>query len=259
MCLLQAKRYSHSRAVCFKLKKKENLSLASSAPAGPVTPSTSVAAVEKDNKESNLTVALISKDEHRIIKTDNPQVKIVDINNVKCKLFALIDTGSPISFISSDVFNDIFKCSQSNLDQASSVYKAINGMQIKIVGSINSSLQLELLPDSTAKIKFHVLQDNYNAYNIILGLDFINENGLSINFSPRKDLDEDKLQLLRQVASIDLIRDDKENIDSIISDIQIDFDMIAKQKLINTIIEVEDTEVFLPENDYLVKVSLKDE
>lgn len=94
--------------------------------------------------------------------------------------------------------------------------------------------------------------------DLIIGLDFVELHELSLLYKPGNIL-ENKLELLREVASVETIDEIQTDIVSVLSEIEVDFDKSVKKRLIDTVLEVENTDVSPVIDDYLVKVELKDE
>ncbi|KMQ88874.1 hypothetical protein RF55_11569 [Lasius niger] len=101
----------HTKLECFKLKRKEkNLpkteSKATSSsvsavdqvvqPSAEASPSTSKDTLEVSQPS---TVAVIADNSERRIELCDSQLKVVFLNNNACNIVALLDTGSPVSFI----------------------------------------------------------------------------------------------------------------------------------------------------------------
>lgn len=131
----------HTRKECNKLKKKEQ----SRNPSQPTTVS-QASALEEPPAEALDSVVFIENNEGRKIITDCVLIKVNDLNNSICSSFAFLDTGSPISFISSVAYKKFFSNNQSVMLPSLS-YKAVNNIPIKITGIINSTIKLEALPN----------------------------------------------------------------------------------------------------------------
>ncbi|KYN08832.1 hypothetical protein ALC57_19068 [Trachymyrmex cornetzi] len=91
---IYCKAKGHSRTNCFKLRKKEGMQ--------PATPTpTSVAAAEEAETAASEKSTIIAGVENasQALKIDDIAPKVKVINDVHCELSALLDTGSPASFI----------------------------------------------------------------------------------------------------------------------------------------------------------------
>ncbi|XP_011878157.1 PREDICTED: uncharacterized protein LOC105567696, partial [Vollenhovia emeryi] len=254
----------HTKDSCYKLKKKD----ASPKPAASKPPPLIAAVIETPTQEAVAphganTIAFVEAPRNRLI-TDTAVVKVKELNNYSCNLRALLDTGSPTSFINVNAFEKFFPRAHFTVSTVPSL-RAINGSPIKIRNIVDATIKLEALPTFTALIRLHVLDESITSSDIIVGRDFIESNNLSITLEPTKiavkpanaNLDN-KLDLLTEVASVDII-EVTDRIDNLASDIVIDFDVSAKAQLVDVIKEVEISEVPLIEDDHAVKINLKDE
>lgn len=242
----------HIRDNCLKLKKREQHYKP------PQSPTTSqVAVVEKVPDSPSNYIALITEDKVKEIVTDCPIIKVTEINDFSCKLVALLDTGSPISLISLKAFKKYFSNNQLIVPTNLS-FKGINNMPIKILGLCNSIIKLELLPNFPAAIQVHVLEDNLSAADIIIGRDFTESHKITIVIKPSSREVNNRLQLFSEIASVDIIENISDQKDNTLNNIAIDFDQSVKVKLIAVIKEVNNVQVPLLNDDYSVKINLKD-
>jgi len=224
--------------------------------------SATVAAVEKSTQEAeedfSSTVASVSQD-HQIIVRDSQVLDVCELNGIPCKLFASVDSGSPISFICKSVYEKFYDPSVTPLKVSSNLYRAIDQGVIKSPGFVSSSIRLKVLSSSLLYSNFHVLNHNCSPTHILLGRDCLRVNKLfyGMDFT-KKGSSKETLELLSHVASADVI-DQKANVLDSFSDINIDFDSEVKKKLLNLLQKVEDPPVPVIEDDYLVKINLKDD
>ncbi|KMQ88830.1 hypothetical protein RF55_11616 [Lasius niger] len=94
----------HLRDDCYKLKKKEKVT--TSQPVSKV-PSTVAAVEQKDTTSpdsSSSLVATVAEEDPRRIEINDSKLKVVFINNSLCNMWALLDTGSPISLIRPSIY-----------------------------------------------------------------------------------------------------------------------------------------------------------
>lgn len=241
----------HIRDDCPKLKKKEMLN--KSSPSTRIAP---VAAVDEYSEASSPVVAFANEVSNKIV-SNSSTIKVDEVNGISSNLIALVDSGSPISFMCPSIFNKIFG-SSSLLTVPSSQYKALDNGPIKVRGIISTSIKLEALPDTLLNGVFHVLQYKSSAH-IILGCDFLKSNKILFMLNLSQNAFENKVHLLSHVASAEVL-DCQSVMDNFLSDIEIDFDSNVKKQLVNLILEINNTSVPLSDDDeYLVKVNLKDD
>lgn len=222
------------------------------------TQSNAVAAVKDSTKDSSPVIACVSKNCKKIV-CNNSVVKVVEINDVACNSLALVDTGSPISFISASAFKKFFNSIPVLLEKSFKSYKALNDFPIAISGFFASFIKLEAFPYFSASITLHVLQNDFFSADIILGRDFLSKHEISIAVKSDRDETKNRLELFSEVASANILDNPSNNLKDFLAEVEIDFDSDAKQNLIATIIEVENTKVTPVHDDFSVKIALKDE
>ncbi|XP_026829817.1 uncharacterized protein LOC113563025 [Ooceraea biroi] len=246
----------HLRNDCPKLKRKEQQGCTSQP-----TAAGAVSTVQAAQDPSN-TIALV-RESGEIIKINGSPLKIVKFNGSDCNLFALLDTGSPVSFVRSDIYNMFFTRSAESLNPPNIMYRAVNNTPIQIYGSKEISISLEQIPAVEFKVDLHVLQDTSLATEIILGRDFLDKHNISATYRPNGFEDEnDNIQLfpdslLRLLAYSET--DNSSSVENQIKDISIDFDKQVKQQLRDLLMEIEKSSVPRVDDDYCVTVHLKDE
>lgn len=68
-----------------------------------------------------------------------------------------------------------------------------------------------------------------------------------------------RVELFHEIAAIDYSYNNDKNLESTLSEINIDFDDEVKTKLINTISQIENSNITPIKEDYFVKILLKDD
>lgn len=215
-----------------------------------------VAAVN-ETTDSSATIAYARGSNVKKIKTADYQLKVIAVNNVKCNIAALLDTDSPVSFIRPSIYSSLFGLSTSSLNMAARSYKALNNTPIQIIGSVSTVIQLLSLPDFSANINLHVLRDDFLSTYMIIGCDFLEKHSISVLYNLSTKRSENRLQLLSEVAYANIISEGE--LDTLLSEINIDFDEYVKQQLIALIVEIKNSEVLLADDNYNVKVALRDD
>jgi len=102
------------------------------------------------------------------------------------------------------------------------------------------------------------LENNVLSYVLILGRDFLTDNNISFVYTPLSKELENIVQLFSEIATIDVELTSNKTT-NILNDVTIDFDSDVKNQLINVFEQVENTDISFKDNDYAVKVRLKDE
>ncbi|XP_077258588.1 uncharacterized protein LOC143895393 [Temnothorax americanus] len=252
----------HVREECFKLKRKEQ-----SQSVAPTASSTTVSAVDIADTTASpttaaqttepTTVACVAEQDRRL-ELDDFQIKVIALNKVKSDLVALVDTGSPISFVRPSVYKKYFE-SSDNATSSHHSYKALNNSPIQISGTVSSELILSPLPEFSASIELNVLLNDCLTMDLIIGMDFIKKHKIKIMYNPTSDNPENKLRLFNEIAFADVIPEPPKKLEEKLSSIETDFDDGVKQRLISVFDEVESAEIPPSGEKYLVRVALKDE
>jgi len=160
-------------------------------------PPSTVASISKPSEISKDTIAFVDTDDFKKIVTNNIILKISKIGTSICNLVALLDTGSPISFISRQTFDNFFNLACS--------YSALNGTPIQVKNSVTTSVELALLPKTVSNVTLHILENSVLSYNLILGRDFLTNNNISSIYTPLSEELENRVQLFSEIATIDVI------------------------------------------------------
>ncbi|XP_067214809.1 uncharacterized protein [Linepithema humile] len=255
------KNKGHIRSDCLKLKKKEQFQQSTSLPTkqpvvAAVDASADAAAAVPADSSSSL-VASIAPQSAKRLEISDPQIKVLTINNITCNLFALVDSGSPTSFIRPSLFHRYFDRTTS-INVAIRSYMGLNSLPIPVLGTVSSVICFESLPDFKTDIEFQVLQNDVFAADIIIGRDFLRKHEITVIFSPSAKAADDNLRLIQQVASADVLEESSSSISSLFERISIDFDTQVKKHLIDIVTEVENKEIPVVKDGYSVKVALKD-
>ncbi|CAL1686650.1 unnamed protein product [Lasius platythorax] len=147
----------HTRDDCYKLRKKDKPTTGQ--PKAKATPP--VAAVERQEEAapstSSSVVAVVAESTSRKIEINDSKLKVVFANGNACGMWALLDTGSPISLIRPSAFEKIFGSNpilvedsylpsgfQSSRDSPTDFqFKAINNVPIKIAGRISTTIVIQ--------------------------------------------------------------------------------------------------------------------
>ncbi|KMQ90234.1 retrovirus-like pol polyprotein, partial [Lasius niger] len=259
----------HTRDECPKLKKKDNPSSSRFPNKTPPVAVVEQQEVAASSTSSSSVVAVVSEVPGRKIEINDSKLKVVSINNRECSMWALLDTGSPISLICPSAFKKIFNSDFLSLNSnvfnshgsllSKFRFKGINNVPIMISDLISTSIVLQVLPDFVANIDLHVLKEDSCSLDLIIGRDFIKNNSISVLYNPSGEDLESKVLLFQEIASTEVINNKVSDLRATLSDVDIDFGPDVKDLLISTILEVENMDLPPVEDEYLVKLSLKDE
>jgi len=132
----------HVKADCFKLKRKEqSSSYGATAPAPPTSATSTVAAAEEAESPFEPTstpfmVGCVCERKVRQIQISDSVIQVNSINNLNCNLLALVDSGSPVSFIKDSVCKTLFgqnvEFDESNIKE----FCSVNNTRIRVIGRI---------------------------------------------------------------------------------------------------------------------------
>lgn len=260
----------HTRDECQKLKKKDKLLLGQPSPKA----SSPVAAVERQEEAaaSSTVAAMVADAANRKIEISDSRLKIVSINGFAGNIWALLDTGSPISLVRPSIAKKFFlsgltisnvsvnRSLQSDLASSSKFcFKTVNNHPIKISGLVSTTIELQVLPNFVSNIELHILEDDTCSLDLIIGRDFVKNNSITVLYNPSGENLENKILLFQEVVSSEIAINKSKDLKSILSSVETDFGSKANDLLISTILEVESTELPLIEDEYRIKLSLKDE
>lgn len=195
----------HLRNECPKLKKRDPVNSSQSSP--QLTPYRStVASVTRPHPPETACqtpedmVASV-KDCSKTISFSHSLLEIVKLNNEPCRLFALIDTGSPISFVKESKLVPFTKHTVKSRSFPNLTYKAINNKTIDIKATCESVITLSEFPELSFPVNFKILHDNNFSSDVILGRDFLDANSISAVYIPdsRKEKNRPVVSPLFQV------------------------------------------------------------
>lgn len=188
----------------------------------------------------------------------NARVKVVNLNNKICSLEAVIDTGSPVSFVKPSVYLNYFESGFNLLEAQRSKFSALNDSHIAVIGKVESVICLETLPGVEFKIALNVLEKDSFSADLVIGLDFINKERLTVTYRPK---DQQKVKETQPFAEILLHMDLGEltdDLESILDNCNVDFEKEIKSKWKQMVLEVANSPTTHLENDYYVKINIKD-
>ncbi|XP_029163451.1 uncharacterized protein LOC114934906 [Nylanderia fulva] len=239
------KKEGHWKSDCPLLKKKERT---------VATASSSSPAPEKTSSSTQPTAAAVEDNNRDKFYLSGPLIIIDKINNIDCNLSALMDTGSPVSFVSLSNFQKFFNCTQTALEPVDRKFNALPKNPINVQGKINSVISFKSFPDRTYEVCLHVVDSDFSEMDLIIGRDFLENYNLTLIFRPTRSDSTAFTQLLLQsdVCYTEM------NAESLLDECEIDFGLAEKQQLKEVVLDCLNTEVKVIDDDYYVSVNLKD-
>jgi len=114
--------------------------------------------------------------------------------------------------------------------------------------------------DETFKVELFVLKEFQISYDIIFGRDFIGKEKFTITCESKgTGLDHIKSDVNLFKALPLYVEDDSSRLEKILNDIVIDYESSVRDYLIQLISEIEETHFDIIDDEYSVKVQLKDD
>jgi hypothetical protein len=183
-----------------------------------------------------------------------PIVKIVKVANSVCSVSALMDTGSPVSFISLSNFRKLFGLTEKALEPVTEKFNALPKTPIDILGKFNSTIVFEYFPDRNFTIALHVIATDFSDIDMIIGRDLMDNHNLTLIYNAgRASLDSFTSRLPQpNVYFAETVTE------TIIDDCEIDYDLSDKLALKNIILSCENRVAPVINDDFYVRVKLKD-
>jgi hypothetical protein len=252
----------HEKIECWKLKRKESSTAQPNSTAPVAAAEERTSAENEPEEDTSDIVASVSTIENRTVQISEPLVKIISLDDVTCDLNALIDTGSPASFITESAVHKYLKQFDNLNNTQSKKFYTINDTSVNVIGCKEVNLKLSILPETSAKVLLYIIKTHKWSTPIILGRDFLAKNNLKLHYHPSKNDQENKLSLLSEVASADVYIDTIQN-SSLLSleDVKSDFGLEIDKKILQIINEAHST-LLQGKNEIIelppVTVTLKD-
>lgn len=240
------------------MRKKDARSLAKAANAAGIT---AAAVIPEQSSSPSDTVAVVLESTHRTrLVIDDPLVEVrLSLENRKEKqLLALIDTGSPVSFIKAYAYYKYLEpykkvtCISSNLKNSSNE-------PLDILGKLTIDLSLQLLEERNFEVNLFVINTDAFQGDIILGREFLTKEKLTLVYNPAAKGDREKINLF---ANLPLCVDDNretESLENIMDKHEVDFGPGTKARLQKLVIDISRQPTITAENNYTVQVRLKDD
>ncbi|XP_032679538.1 uncharacterized protein LOC116847991 [Odontomachus brunneus] len=185
------------------------------------------------------------------IPISDPYLVVVEISGMRCNLKALLDTGSPVSFIKSSLCGKLVQDSRLEEDRDVRRFNTLSSHAIDVLGVMRMSIRLSLTFELLLTVDFNVLKSNDFEYDVILGRDFLMDK-LTLSFELSSEL---KDNCFGEFPRADIYAVSNVNP---VEDAVIDFGSGVKNKLVKVFEEVEKFECPIAEDNYAVRVNLVD-
>lgn len=189
---------------------------------------------------------------------DTLMVTVTGIAGIQCKLAAMIDTGSSVSFIRRDVLKNLKGLGDTEARQTSRKLRNLSGNPLNISGVVSVPVNIDLLKDSNWSVDLYIL-DEACEFEVILGREPFNKHKLILVCRP-VNVDEIEQIDLYSALPLGLVEDaeSKDNTESVIAGIETDFEERADEKFKKIVRAYCNNPVEQVEDGYAVEVRLKD-
>jgi len=135
------------------------------------------------NEQSSNTVAVVHEGGSKL-EVDNPFILVTSMWGETCDLLALVDTGSPGSFIKYSIFKEFAGKECKLVRNVQKELRNLSNQTLNIVGLVEVELTLSPLNERKFKVILYVLNNKTFQGHIILGREFLtNEKLTSISRS----------------------------------------------------------------------------
>ncbi|XP_011883952.1 PREDICTED: uncharacterized protein LOC105571091, partial [Vollenhovia emeryi] len=245
------KKKGHRRFECPVLKRKDEK------PGTSTSTTKAAASVSQEPEPAAEVVASVDRPECNL-EINDPLVPIDSINGERCKLLALIDTGSPVSFAKFSVYEKYVKPREIKLSPVKTKLRNLSDHVLEVIGIVKVEVSLPQLPNISLSVDLHILKENVFEGDIILGREFMRKQKLTLIFRPITQGEEESVQLFAQLP-LCVEADGHIPLEDMIENTITDLDAKDKRKLKDIIAEVKQTKSIAVEDDYSVQVRLKDD
>jgi len=185
----------------------------------------------------------------------SPLISISSLCDKNCKLIALVDTGSPVSFVKKSVYTRY--CSYLVLKPSSRNLRNLCDQPLDIEGSIKVALSIDVLSKAKFNVELFVISNTTLEADIILGREFLFEHRLTLVYKPADRPSWPETNLFT-VLPLHVLEDSERDLESVIEESQIDFGYENKEKLKSIVLDVNKTDVPLKDDGHAVHVRLRD-
>jgi len=140
----------------------------------PKTPSVAAAVTSEDEATASEDVA-VAMESGVTLKIGSPLVTISTFCNQNCKLVALVDTGSPVSFVKNTVYARFCKGYKYKLKPSSRNLRNLCNKPLDLEGIVNVELEISELPKLSFETELFVISNAMLEADVILGREFLQE------------------------------------------------------------------------------------
>nr|XP_012230098.1 PREDICTED: uncharacterized protein LOC105676627 [Linepithema humile] len=220
----------------------------------------STAAAVSTEETSSEVVAAVLEEEGSLLELSRPFVTVTSLCNRVCKLSALVDTGSPVSFVKHSVYEYAIKPFVPAVKPVNKKFVNLSKEPLNIMGMVSVSFTIDSMEHRVLNTDLYILGEKSVEGDIILGREFLRDQKLALLcrlYDQSASEQETHVNLFSQLP-LCVQESEPENLKNKIESLDIDFDLDIKKKLVDLIIQVESAEIEKIDDDYCVTVKLKD-
>jgi len=195
------------------------------------------------------------RDPETTLEIASPLIRISRICNKNCNLIALVDTGSPVSFVKDSVYSQY--CSDVNLFSSMRNLRNLGDRPLDIKGTVKVALSIDVLSGNSFTVELFVISNTTLEADLILGREFLFEHRLTLVYKPVDRPSWPETNLFT-VLPLHVLEDTERDFESVIEEANVDFGYEAKQKLKSIVLEVNNTSVPQVDDGHAVHVRLRD-
>lgn len=220
-----------------------------------------VTQITETDETSAEVVATVREQPGITLELSSPIVEVIEVGGQNCKLAAMLDTGSPVSFIKRETYNKLIKLRDACLEPSNRRFKDLGNNVLKIDGLVRTTIVIRDLGDQVLPIKLYVLYGNSFPGDIIIGREFLYEQRVKLEYELYKNRNGEYDAKVKLFSHLPLFVDDVESerdVKRIIDSHDVDFGSEVKDRLRDVVVGVEEQDVTLIEDGYEVEVRMKD-
>jgi len=245
----------HRRYDCPSLKDEKQQQASRTWQAKP----TAAAAIEEE--PATESVACVTEPDNRKLEFNGSLVEVDSVEGRNCSLSAIIDTGSPVSFVKYTTYRTIIKPFNIKLEPTDRKFINLKNSPLEIIGTVTIKLTLRQLKGLNLTAELFIIRDQAFSADLIFGREFIAKGKLTVIYRLHEaalDQTHEKVGLFAQLP-LNVVENPAKSVRQKIEESNIDFDWRTKKQLVEELTEAEHREVKIMDDDYSVSVRLKDD
>ncbi|KAK2575245.1 hypothetical protein KPH14_012760 [Odynerus spinipes] len=244
----------HRRYDCPTLKMRQQRPSTGSYSGAEVT----AAAVDTETSLSSDLVAAVQEPPLSTrLELVDPLIHVYLHLKEKKPLVALVDTGSPVSFIKASVYFKFVESSKK-LSNVAKNLRSLTNDPLDILGLVDVELSLAHFENRKFPTTLWVTNSDAFQGDLILGREFFKKGKLVLVYDPTAKSNDERVNLLANLPLCVEDSGDNESIEAVMQSQAIDFGQDAKERLIKLVVEMSEQPETVVEDDYAFNKSLRE-